>query len=191
MYLDASRRHFETLGVFRRQRITAAEAAASSARQVIFCEGHAGSHNGFFPWVKFRSARGDILTVKVPELHLDRIVSSGQWLLPLGVGVFRTGSTYDWSHLVNEPSPTGRTTLEAGLAALLEVPWNVIDHRAAVRPIISESRALIGRHPGNSRLCFFNGLGSKGSLHAPWFARCLADHLCDGRPIPRDCDVSG
>ena len=41
-----------------------------------------------------------------------------------------------------------------------------------VRPIINESKALIGLHPVHRRLGMFNGLGSKGVLHAPFFA-CL------------------
>jgi glycine oxidase len=64
-----------------------------------------------------------------------------------------------------------------------------VDHRAAVRPIICESRALIGRHPARENLAFFNGLGSKGSLHAPYFASQLAAHLVDQAPLEDFCDL--
>ena len=36
---------------------------------------------------------------------------------------------------------------------------------------------------------FFNGLGSKGSLRAPWLARHLAEHLLDGRLLEPEFDL--
>ena len=71
----------------------------------------------------------------------------------------------------------------------LALGWRVDEMLAAVRPIIRESRALIGLHPVREKLGFFNGLGSKGSLHAPFFARQLAAHLVDGAPLEPEADV--
>jgi glycine/D-amino acid oxidase-like deaminating enzyme len=82
-----------------------------------------------------------------------------------------------------------RAGLERGLSALHHEPARVVAHQAAVRPIIRESRALIGLHPVREKLGFFNGLGSKGSLHAPFFARQLAAHLVDGAPLEPEADV--
>ena len=70
-----------------------------------------------------------------------------------------------------------------------DLSFEVIDHAAAVRPIINESKALIGVHPADEHLAFFNGLGSKGALHAPFFAGSLAAHLADGAPLDEACDL--
>ncbi len=188
LFLDSSRDHFLSLGLFQQARFDPAAPVPPDTR-VIFCEGHAGSTNPHFPWFKFKSAKGEILTLHIPDLDEDRILSSGLWLLPLGGGHFRAGSTYDWDHLDTVPTAAARATLEEKLRHLLRVPFTVIDHHAAVRPIIRESRAVTGLHPARENLGFFNGLGSKGSLHAPWFARDFASHLIDHTPLDPGSDL--
>lgn len=163
------------------------------ASAVVFCEGHQGRRNPWFPWLKWKCAKGEILTLRVPELAAEhRIIHRGSWLLPVdGNGTFRTGSTYAWASLDTMPTPEGRTVLEGRLGELLRVPWEVTGHKAAVRPIIHESQARMGRHPVHPNLLFFNGLGSKGVLRGPRYARMLAEHLTDGTPLPPNVDVAG
>ncbi len=162
------------------------------AAAVVFCEGHAGQRNPWFPWVHWKCAKGEILTLKAPALAGEcRIINHGGWLLPVdGHGTFRTGSTYDWKTLDTAPTGAGRELLEGRLHRLLRVPWEVIGQEAAVRPIIHESLARMGRHPVHPTLVFFNGLGSKGVLHGPRYARVLADHLVYGTPLPPEVDVA-
>ena len=62
--------------------------------------------------------------------------------------------------------------------------------KTAVRPIIQGRKALIGRHPGHPQVAFFNGLGSKGVLRAPWIAQHLLGHLIDSLPIEPALDLS-
>lgn len=169
------------------------------AAAVVFCEGHAARRNPWFPWVKWKSAKGEILTLRIPELAAERrIIHRGGWLLPVdgdggghGGGTFRTGSTYEWDSLDTVPTTEGRAVLEGRLRELLRVPWEVTGHEAAVRPIIHQSLARMGRHPVHPALVFFNGLGSKGVLHGPHYARLLAEHLVDGSPLPPEVDVAG
>jgi glycine/D-amino acid oxidase-like deaminating enzyme len=77
------------------------------------------------------------------------------------------------------------------LSRLLRVPWTVTGHEAAVRPIIHQSLARLGRHPVHRTLAFFNGLGSKGVLHGPRYARLLAEHLVHGQALSVELDVAG
>ncbi len=160
------------------------------ARYVLSCEGYAATQNPYFNWVRFKPAKGEILTVRferpLPPVSLHR----GLWLAPTAEpDVFRLGSTYDWATLDQVPTETARQELCARLRAWLHVPFTVLEHQAAVRPIIQESKALLGLHPARPRLGFFNGLGSKGSLHAPWFAAALTAHLCAGTPLPAEVDL--
>ena len=163
------------------------------ASAIVFCEGHQARRNPWFPWVKWKCAKGEVLTVRVPELAAEqRIINWGGWLLPIdNKGTFRTGSTYEWNTLDVIPTPQGRAVLEGRLRALLRVPWEVTGHDAAVRPVIHESQARMGRHPVHPALVFFNGLGSKGVLHGPRYARLLAEHLVHGSPLPPEVDVAG
>jgi glycine oxidase len=188
-YLRASRAAFERRGCFREDLLVPEEAAAYPARCVIFCQGFAASHNPRFPWIQWKAAKGEILTIRTRGLDPGLILSAGQWLVPDAEGVARTGSTYDWAHLDTVPTAEARGLLERGLPRLHPEPAEVVAHHAAVRPIIRESKALIGRHPVTDKLAFFNGLGSKGSLHAPFFARQLADHLVLDLPLEPECDL--
>jgi hypothetical protein len=63
---------------------------------------------------------------------------------------------------------------------MLDRPYRVVDHVAAVRPILHEPHPLAIRSAEYPQLVLWNGLASKGSLQAPYFANQLADRLIDG-----------
>lgn len=160
------------------------------ARRLISCEGYAAACNPYFAWVPFNPAKGDILTVRfhlpVPPHCLHR----GIWLAPTGEpDIFRVGSTYDWENLDQTPSPSARVEIERKMKDFFQVPYTVLDHHAAVRPIITQSQALVGMHPAHAHLGYFNGLGSKGSLHAPWYAGRFTDYLINQTPLPDEIDI--
>jgi len=158
----------------------------------IFCEGVNGLNNPLFDWVHFRPAKGEILTVRINDLNEDRIVNRGRvWLLPIGDGVFRAGATYDWDSNDCTVTAEGRELIESRLKRLIKVPYEVLDHRAAVRPVIGSRKLLIGIHPGHENVGFFNGLGSKGVLMAPFFAENFAAHLCGEVAIDEEADLRG
>ncbi len=199
-YLSASRTAFAAAGSYRplsldwQRDVTFGDdhvvVAEHRTRRLISCEGYAAKRNPHFAHVPFNAAKGDILTVRFHRPMPAQSLHRDLWVAPTTEpDVFRVGSTYDWTALDNEPSVTARATIERKLQAFLRVPYTVIDHKAAVRPIIHLSKAIIGLHPQHQRLGYFNGLGSKGSLHAPWYARCLTDFLVRGTPIPEALNV--
>ncbi|MFO0796381.1 MAG: FAD-dependent oxidoreductase [Gemmataceae bacterium] len=149
---------------------------------VVFCEGAAGVGNPWFPGVPYNPAKGEILTLRVPGLGEMRPVHRGVWLAPQGGDVFLAGSTYDRADLSPTPTAAGRAAIEAGLREFLKLPFEVIGHRAGVRPVLTTTRPVLGVHPRH-RLAVLTGLGSKGALYAPTYGAMLVDHLTDGRPI--------
>ena len=160
-------------------------------RRLISCEGYAATRNPYFQWVPFRAAKGDILTVRfhapMPPLSLHR----GVWIAPTAdQDVFRVGATYDWDTLDQVPSAAARDEIERKLQECVRLPYTVLDHQAAVRPIIHESNPRVGVHPAHARLGYFNGLGSKGSLLAPWCANAFAAFLVHGTPLPVEVNVA-
>ena len=164
--------------------------AGIKCQRVISCEGYAVTRNPHFAALKFNAAKGDILTVRfhgpMPDISLHR----GIWIAPTAErDVFRVGATYDLKTLDTVPSIDARDELEAKLRAFVRVPYTVLAHQAAVRPIIHLSEAVIGLHPAQARLGLMNGLGSKGALHGPWYGRTFADFLVRGVALPADCDL--
>lgn len=164
--------------------------AGLTARHVVFCQGWEAAQNPHFPWLKWKSAKGEILNFSAPDLREQRIVNLGGWMLPMGRdGLFRAGSTYAWDDFTTTSTQAARDAIEARLHRALRVPFTITGQEAAVRPIINESKAVIGLHPAKPRIGFFNGLGSKGVLHAPFFAAQLAALLTDGTPVEYAVDV--
>jgi len=161
-----------------------------TARQLVSCEGYGAARNPYFSWVPFNPAKGDILTVRFHRPVPPHCLHRGIWLAPTGdPEVFRVGSTYDWEKLDQVPSTSARVEIEQKLKEFFRVAYTVLDHHAAVRPIITQSMARVGTHPQHPQLGYFNGLGSKGSLHAPWYARRFTDHLVNHTPLPADMDI--
>lgn len=144
------------------------------ANSVIFCQGFLNTPNPHFADVPFQAAQGDILTLRIPGFCEGRVIHRGIWLAPAGDDLYRCGSTYSWEPFDGLPTVAGRAELERKLKEFLKLPYEVVDHRAAVRPIIRESRPHIEMR---GRLGFFNGLGSKGALLAPHFAARFVEEL--------------
>jgi len=162
------------------------EGRCRDAATTVICEGAAGLLAGRLG--RHRCAKGEILTLRAAGWNADRIlVGGGGWLVPLGGGVFKAGSTYVWDRLDEEPTPEGRARVEEIARCLGGPDFEVIAHEAGVRPIVRKSQPVIG--PLEDGRVVFNGLGSKGSLYAPGVAGRLAEWLGGGGEIDPELDV--
>ncbi len=161
------------------------------ASQVVWCQGFEATRNGPFAWLPMRSGKGQILDLSIPGFAETRIVNGGKWLLPMGGDRYRTGSTFEWDATDPSPNAAGREELEAALAEILRLPFQVHESEAAFRPMAKQGHPILGTHPQEPGQAIFNGLGAKGVLLAPFFARQLLDHLETGSPVDREVDVRG
>jgi glycine/D-amino acid oxidase-like deaminating enzyme len=155
----------------------------------VCCRGFAPGGDPWFGGVRFNAAKGEILTLRIPGLAEQRVVHCGVWLAPQGGDVFRCGATYSWDRLDCDPTAAGRAEIESRLREFLRLPVEVLDHHAAVRPVVDAGFPVLGRHPAFPQLAYFNGLGSKGSLLAPLFAGQLAACLLGEREPDPEVDV--
>ena len=154
---------------------------------VVFCRGWKEQESArFFPWLKFDSMQGVIATLET-DLPEDRIVNRGAWLLPRGKGEWRAGSTYEFDF--SRPMEESIADLRGKLGRFLKVPFELTAAQRAIRPIVKQRQLILGRHPTHDRICVMNGLGSKGVLRAPFFARMLVEHLLDDKPLEAVVDV--
>jgi glycine oxidase len=169
-FLELSGDRFRELGLW-----------AETGSPAIRCEGAAGLIAGSMGG--HRCAKGEILTLRAdwPETHIR--IGAGGWLVPIGGGCFRVGSTYDWDRLDDTPTSAGHGRITAIAAKLGGGDFEVTGHVAGIRPILRRSQPLVGKCASGDWL--FNGLGSKGTLYAPGMAAMLADWILDGiRPAP-------
>jgi glycine/D-amino acid oxidase-like deaminating enzyme len=162
---------------------------------VILCEGYEGlAGNPYLADLPRRCAKGQVLLVRSPSLAGRAaelgIAQRGVFLVPTAVdGVWRAGATYEWERLDEVPTTEGRARLEAALRREFQVEFEVLEHFAAVRPIVADKLPVIGRLPGQRGLAVLNGLGSKGALHGPWLAELLLAHLEEGGEVPGEVDL--
>lgn len=155
--------------------------------RTVFCEGAAGLIRGNPIVWRHRCARGEILTVRAPFWKQERLVTGRGWLLPVGGDVYKVGATYEWDELQRGPSEEGRELLKSMACALGGEDFEVIDHECGVRPILRQSQPVSGQMQED--VWVLNGLGSKGSLYAPWASGRLVDALLDGKPLESTLSV--
>ncbi len=184
--VDAFRSWLKTRGLLTEDRFDHAELTIESerigwrnisARRIIFCEGRHVRHNPLFPALPHSFTKGEVLTICAKNLELDRIIYRDIFILPLGDGFFRVGATFNRQTLDTAVTPQGRHELTDKLKTLLEVDYEVVDQQAGVRPKLGQQKIVYGPHPDHPNVFIFNGLGARGAVAAPYFARQLADFL--------------
>lgn len=147
------------------------------ADSIVFCEGYRAVGNSYFKFIPFRPVKGELLKIHMPGMQEEYIVNRDVFLLPLGDGQFRLGSTYDWDDLTEQPTDSAARKLIAGLEKITDLPYSVISQEAGIRPAIADRRPVAGCHPEFKRLWIMNGLGARGALIAPWLSYYLANQM--------------
>lgn len=178
-FMDGSQEFFQKLGCHETGVVSAGTA------NTIWCDGAAGLMSGKFG--PHRCAKGEILTVRADWDETRIRIGAGGWLVPIGGGDFKVGSTYEWNELDEVPTDKGRMRVEEIAAKLGGPDFETIAHEAGIRPILRRSQPLIG--PLEEGGWMFNALGSKGSLYAPGMAARLARWLLDGWEPEPDVDL--
>lgn len=161
-----------------------------SAKKIIFCEGYKIAGNPYFKQLPFKPAKGEVLIVKIKNLDTDKIINKGVYLLPIGDDLFIVGATYDWVNLNDVPTEKARTEIAGKLARVIKVPFEIVDQQAGVRPSVSDRRPVVGLHPEHPALGVFNGMGTKGVMLAPYFAKQFVDYLRFQTPMNKEVDCN-
>lgn len=164
------------------------------ANCLVFCEGWAVRNNPWFGYLPLEASKGEVLTFDGQIPLPGYILHASKWIVPLPSGTqYRAGSTWQWNPTDAAPSEAGRIEMLRAVRTMLVAPpaaESIIAHQAGVRPASADRLPWLGRHPRQSRLVVFNGLGAKGALYAPWLAEILAEHLALGVPLPKEVDIA-
>lgn len=162
-----------------------------NAQKVIFCDGISSMQNPWFQLLPFAPNKGEALIIEAPGLINSFMYKRGLMLVPLPVqGLFWLGSNYQWDFTDEHPSQAFYDSATTVLKNWLKVPYKILFHKAAVRPATIERRPFVGLHPLYPQIGILNGMGSKGTSLAPFYAQQLAKYLVHNMPINPDADVS-
>ncbi|MFD1315548.1 NAD(P)/FAD-dependent oxidoreductase [Namhaeicola litoreus] len=159
------------------------------AKRIIFCEGFGLMGNPFFNYLPMQGLKGEVITIKAPNLNLQQLVKSGVFIMPLGEDLYKVGATFNWQDKTNEVSDAGKTELVEKVRDFIKIPFEIIDQKAGIRPTVADRRPLLGKHPMHPELVVFNGLGTRGVMISPLLSKQLIDHLESDLPLPKEADI--
>lgn len=162
------------------------------AKYVVFAQGAFAYEQQPLESLPFHLTRGELLSIRLsdPSGLPSYIVKKKVFSIPLGSGVFRIGSTYDWKNLIPEPTESGRATLLQQLSELLpqSLSYEILAHETAVRPTVGRRRPYMGPHPEHRQLYICNGWGSKGASMGPLLVKELIACMLQGKPVHPETD---
>jgi glycine oxidase len=159
---------------------------------VVFCEGYRGQMNPFFSYLPWKLAKGEALIIKLqqPLASLpSELLKKTMTLVPLSDNTYWVGATNEWQYKNSLPTESFKDLIVNELNSMLQVPYEVIEHLAAIRPTVEDHRPFIGIHSENPKIAIFNGLGTKGALLAPYWAEHFALHILNGEPLDKSVDI--
>jgi len=160
-----------------------------SADHIVFAEGHLARSNPLFPSLPIKPDKGELLEVLIPDGPAEKIYVGELFLVPRGGNRWIVGSTHDWNSDSDQPTDSGKDELTQKFADMFDAPYEIVDHKAGIRPASGDTRAFVGRHPDIHRAWIFNGFGSRSVLLAPYSARILAAAIIDGAPVEPELDA--
>jgi glycine/D-amino acid oxidase-like deaminating enzyme len=161
----------------------------TQAQKIVFCEGAAAQNNPWLPEGIFYPAKGDVLEVFIETLDTKYIINKDIFILPKGNHRFVVGSTYIHQFSDTRPDPENAQMLLYKAQKLVKSPIRLLKHQAGVRPTVKDRRPVLGFSQQIPAIAFFNGLGTKGVMTGPYFAKLMAKALSTGS-TPIDAEVS-
>jgi glycine/D-amino acid oxidase-like deaminating enzyme len=156
---------------------------------VVFCDGWSGELNPFFNYLPFNRSKGEILIIKVPNAKFHQVYKNGLFIAPLDNDLYWVGASNKWHTVDIEPTEEKRIELIQKLERILKVPYEIIEHKAAIRPTVRDRRPFLGQHPEIDKLFIFNGLGTKGASLAPYWSKVMIDFLLHQKQLPNVVDI--
>ena len=159
------------------------------ARRIVFCTGYGLSENPFFKYLPLTGTKGELLTVRIPDLQEKHIIKSSAFLIPMEDDLYRVGATYKWKDKTNTPTDDAREELLGQLDKFLQCPYEVVDHIAGIRPTVTDRRPLVGCHPEYKNFYVLNGFGSRGVMIGPYASGYLFNYIEKGQALPVEMDI--
>ena len=160
--------------------------SSGGGHKVIYATGaidEIGSH-GIVP------NKGEALLVRMPGWRIPLIVKDEIYIVPIEDDLYWVGSYYERWPEDPLPSSKGREELLKALRQLYDGELTVEDHLSGIRPTVLDRRPIIGRHPKHESAYLFNGMGTKTTSLAPYWAEQLRLHLVEGVSLPGEVSPS-
>ncbi|MBM1104631.1 FAD-binding oxidoreductase [Aurantibacter crassamenti] len=160
-----------------------------SAKHIVFAEGFGLHNNPYFNYLPLTGTKGELLTIKAPDLKETRAVKSSIFIIPIGNDLYRVGATYKWKDKTNLPTADAKRELLEKLNTFLKCDYTVVDHVAGIRPTVTDRRPLVGRHPEHQNLYVLNGFGSRGVMIGPFVSKMLYEFIEQEKQLDAEINI--
>ena len=157
--------------------------------RVVFCEGAFVVDNPFFGDLPFNPTKGEVLIIRAAGLDQSFILKNRIFLVPLGDHMFWVGSQYSTQFKDDNPEEDSKLFLLERLQEVIDCPFELLDHRAAIRPTVKDRKPMLGQHTLHKELFIFNGLGTKGASLAPYFSKHFMEYLEQGASLMPEVNI--
>lgn len=161
-----------------------------NASQIVFSEGFGILKNPYFKNLPLSGTKGEILTIKAPDLKLDYILKSSAFLVPLGDDLYSVGATYNWDDKTNSTTIEAKEVLVNKLKKFMTCSFEVVNQVAGIRPTVKDRRPLVGLHNNYNNVFVLNGLGTRGVMIAPYVAQQLFNHIERNENLDSEINIS-
>ena len=111
------------------------------------------------------------------------------YLIPLHNGLYWVGATFNFNDTSSNKTIEGYNLLVSKLNSLISVPYEIIEHKVGLRPVVKDRRPLLGRHPKYKNLILFNGLGTRGLMTAPLLSKWLYEHIINSKKLHNEISI--
>ncbi|MBS1651367.1 MAG: FAD-binding oxidoreductase [Bacteroidetes bacterium] len=158
---------------------------------VIFCEGHLMTSNPLFNKTMLKPAKGELLELENETIDIKNyIITKNSFLFNLEANKYICGATYEWDDLTDHVTEKAKHELLKKAALISNTHFKITKQLSGVRPSSVDRRPIIGQHPVYKNIYAFNGLGTKGVMLAPYFAKHLTKHIINGEKLMPEVNLN-
>ncbi|MDC1067833.1 FAD-dependent oxidoreductase [Candidatus Kapabacteria bacterium] len=196
LFIETSHKFFIENNQFINTRINSNKASIKelknkySADRILFAEGWINSENEYFKWLPYKLVKGELLKLHIPNFDIHDVPNKRVFLLNVGNNNYLAGSTYRWSYDNELPTEAEKNYLIEHLDKFLIAKYNIIDHKAGIRPAVLDRRPLLGNHPDYKDILLFNGMGSKSVMLSPYLSQMLYYNIYNESEIHKEVNLN-
>ena len=119
---------------------------------------------------------------------MEKILSKGIFIIPLGNYLYWVGATYSHKQWDDRVTEEGKALLKEQLDRILQLDYTIISEKAGVRPTTKDRKPLVGLHHKLDNLAIFNGLGSRGARQGPYLSAQFCGFLTNTEKTTKNID---
>lgn len=153
------------------------------AKYIIFCEGFKLRYNPWFSYLPLIGSKGEFLYIRTKAISQKEIIKRGLFIVPMGKDLFWIGANFDRKYKTLRPTKLGKEWILSKLKEIIDCSFEVVNHKAAIRPTVQDRRPLLGAHPIEKNIYVFNGMGTRGVLMGPLLAKWMYNFVVGGKKL--------